>query len=217
MNEKAKTYRVVVGVDFSSTSELALRTAFELASKEERAEVHVVNVVSAAAEFTYTESSAVSGAGLTLRQAHEELEAYINKELASWQEATGKSFTRCVGHVRTEFPAEEIAQLGSDLEADLIVVGTHGRRGVRRLVLGSVAEGVVRLARGPVLVVRPPEPKKDVPEIEPPCPRCVETREATDGAEFWCEQHRERHGQRHTYRYDTRPLQPTNFTLVKRM
>ncbi|NLE85036.1 MAG: universal stress protein [Myxococcales bacterium] len=216
MTQSAKIYRIVVGIDYSSTSELALRTAFELAAKEERAEVHAVNVVSAAAEFTYTELPA-TGAGLSIRQAHEELEAYINKELAAWQEATGKSFSRCVGHVRTEFPAEEIAQLGSDLEADLIVVGTHGRRGVRRLVLGSVAEGVVRMARGPVLVVRPREIKKDVPEIEPPCPRCVETREATGGAELWCEQHRERHGQRHTYRYDARPLQPTDFTLVKRM
>lgn len=217
MSQAHGTYRIVVGVDYSTTSELALRAAFDLAAKEERAEVHAVNVVSAAAEFTYTELPATGGAALSIRQAHEQLEAYVNEHLAAWQEATGKSFERCIGHVRTEFPAEEIAQLGSDLEADLIVVGTHGRRGVRRLVLGSVAEGVVRMARGAVLVVRPPEVKEAVPEIAPPCSKCVEAREATGGKEFWCEQHRERHGQRHTYRYDARPLQPTNFTLVKRM
>lgn len=217
MNQARRTYRIVVGVDYSTTSELALRTAFELAAKEEHAEVHAVSVVSAAAEFTYTELPTTGNAALSIRQAHEQLEAYVEEQLARWQEATGKSFERCVGHVRTEFPAEEIAQLAADLEAELIVVGTHGRRGVRRLVLGSVAEGVVRMARGAVLVVRPPEVKEPLPEIAPPCPRCVEAREASGGKEFWCEQHRERHGQRHTYHYDGRPLQPTNFTLVKRM
>lgn len=217
MNQQQKIYRVVVGIDYSSTSELALRTAFEIAAKEPRAEVHAVNVISAAAEFVYTELPSTGSPSLSIRQAHEQLEAYVNKELAAWQEATGRSFERCAGHIRTEFPAAEIAQLGADLEADLIVVGTHGRRGVRRLVLGSVAEGVVRMARGAVLVVRPQAEAEPVPEIEPPCPKCVEARRASDGKELWCEQHKERHGQRHTYRYDSRPLQPTNFTLLNRM
>ena len=41
-------------------------------------------------------------------------------------------------------------------EADLIVIGTHGRRGVRRMVLGSSAEGILRSAHVPVLLVRSP-------------------------------------------------------------
>ena len=52
-------------------------------------------------------------------------------------------------------PAFEIAQLATDLEADLVIVGTHGRRALSRLVLGSVAEVAVRLAPCPVLVMRP--------------------------------------------------------------
>lgn len=215
--ETNKTHRIVVGIDYSTTSELALRTAFELAAKEAHAEVHAVNVVSAAADFVYAELPTSGTAAQSIRQAHEQLEAYVSRFLAEWQETSGRSFDRCVGHIRTEFPAAEIAQLAADLEADLIVVGTHGRRGVRRLVLGSVAEGVVRMARGAVLVVRPQEAAEPVPEIEPPCPRCVEARQASQGAEFWCEQHRERHGQRHTYRYEGRKLQPGNFTLVKSM
>lgn len=211
-----KTYRIVVGIDYSTTSDLALRTAFELAAKEAHAEVHAVNVISAAADLAYAEIP-TAAATLPIRQAHEQLEAYVNGALAEWQEKSGRSFSRCVAHIRTEFPAAEIAQLAADLEADLIVVGTHGRRGFRRLVLGSVAEGVVRMAHGAVLVVRPQEAPEPVPQIEPPCPRCVETRRATSGAEFWCEQHRERHGQRHTYHFDARPLQPTTFTLVKSM
>ncbi|WP_343674983.1 universal stress protein [Paraburkholderia heleia] len=59
--------------------------------------------------------------------------------------------------VEVEFPAEDVAQCiqqaAADWHADLIVMGTHGRRGVRRLMLGSVAERVLRCARCPVLLV----------------------------------------------------------------
>jgi len=103
-----------------------------------------------------------------------------------------------------------VAQLASDLEAELVVVGTHGRRGLRRLLLGSVAEGVVRLSPCPVLVVRPRELAPEVPKIEPPCPRCLEARRASGGAELWCEQHREKHGQRHTYHREDRLGAPSS-------
>jgi hypothetical protein len=54
-----------------------------------------------------------------------------------------------VGH-----PVEEIIKRAEDLEADLIVVGTHGRAGFKRAMIGSVAERIVRHATCPVLVVR---------------------------------------------------------------
>jgi nucleotide-binding universal stress UspA family protein len=50
--------------------------------------------------------------------------------------------------------ASEIVQAGKDWPADLIVIGSHGRGGIRRALLGSVAEGVMRQASCPVLVVR---------------------------------------------------------------
>jgi hypothetical protein len=96
-----------------------------------------------------------------------------------------------------------IIETASDLLANLVVVGTHGRRGLSRMVLGSVAEAVVRNAGCPVLVVRPQMHEQAVPRIEPPCPRCVEARSKSEGREFWCEQHAEKHGRRHTY-YNTR-------------
>ena len=52
-------------------------------------------------------------------------------------------------------PAEEILGLAKDVAAELIIVGSHGFRGVDRLLFGSVSEAVVRGARCPVLVVRP--------------------------------------------------------------
>ncbi len=111
-------------------------------------------------------------------------------------------------------PAYQIAQLAADVEADLVVVGTHGRRGVSRFLLGSVAEMTTRLAPCPVLVVRSKAIPVPVPSIEPPCPRCLETRRATDGQEFWCEQHRERHGRRHTYHQTDRVSADANLPLV---
>jgi nucleotide-binding universal stress UspA family protein len=52
-------------------------------------------------------------------------------------------------------PAESILRVDQDLHPDLIVMGTHGRKGLRRLVLGSVAERVIREARCPVLTLKP--------------------------------------------------------------
>jgi len=57
--------------------------------------------------------------------------------------------------------AEHILKAATELPADLVVMGTHGRRGVRRLVLGSVAERFLRLAHSPVLMV----PARGEPEI----------------------------------------------------
>jgi hypothetical protein len=106
--------------------------------------------------------------------------------------------SRIVTHLRWETTAQQIAQLASDLEADLVIVGTHGRRGIARVLLGSSAEGVVRLAPCPVLVTRPKQ-LQDVPRIEPPCPECLRVRNETQGERLWCDQHSERHGQRHVY------------------
>lgn len=55
-------------------------------------------------------------------------------------------------------PAKEILKLAEEENAAMIVMGTHGRRGLRRMVLGSVAEAVVRGAKCPVLTIRQPLP-----------------------------------------------------------
>lgn len=208
-------YRIVVGYDYSPTADLAVTRAFDLAAKEERGEVHVVTVVVQMGEFVGAGfTGAATSQALPLEDAYEALEARVGQLMSTWQEETKNTFSRLVIHVRSEVPASEIAQLATDLEADLVVVGTHGRRGMRRLLLGSVAEGVVRLTQCPVLVVRPKGTESNVPKIEPPCPKCVETRKETGGEQLWCEQHRERHGQRHTYHYESRVSQPSNPPLV---
>jgi nucleotide-binding universal stress UspA family protein len=200
---KAKPFTIVVGVDDSEQSELALSEALSAASLRPGTHVHVVRAIPlglpgnpASPEY----SSAVDED--TEVESSQELRRFVDKVLANTQPngANASPFERLTTHVRRRNAAETIAEIASEVEADLVVVGTHGRRGVSRFLLGSVAEAVVRLAPCPVLVVRPTHAHpNDVPKIEPACPRCREVRRTTNGREYWCEQHRGHHPRPHTY------------------
>jgi nucleotide-binding universal stress UspA family protein len=210
---------MVVGVDFSDQSDLALRRAFELGLEQRIAEIHAVHVVRSFESGVQLElPTNLELSTVSLAEAGEQMKLHLEERLSEFARSVEppertRAIDRVVSHIRLDAPAEQIAQLAADLEADLVVVGTHGRRGLSRVVMGSVAEGVVRLAPCPVLVVR--EKKiSEAPRIEPPCPRCVETRRETGGREFWCEQHSERHGRRHTYFSTDRVSRDANLPLV---
>jgi nucleotide-binding universal stress UspA family protein len=209
----APQYVIVVGVDYSAASTLAFERALELAATKPKVELHVVNVYlpdGDAGPFM-----GVGGVATSLASAKTSLEDHVARTVSEFQARTGCTpFIRLVTHTRFDDPGHQIAQLAADVEADLVVVGTHGRRGLPRLIMGSVAETVLRMAPCPVLAVRPKAVPAPLPPIEPPCPRCVEARQASAGARQWCEQHRERHGQRHTYHQGDRASADTNFPLV---
>ena len=196
-------YVAVVGVDFSDMSNKALDQGLEVTNLR-AGEVHVVYVqpdVPLDPMFAGAFQSAVTAESLleSVRQRAAERVSVV-------QNAQGKlAVTRVVVHVRKGSAGDEIAQLAADLDADLVVVGSHGRRGLSRLVLGSVAERVSRLARCPVFIVRPKahQVADRVPEIEPACVDCVKRREETKGAEFWCKRHSEHHIRAHGFRYVT--------------
>ena len=182
---------ILVGLDFSDSSSEVLRTATALA-RTAGSELHLVHILPEPATDMLGISRADRGLGAVERL---EKTREVLDELAS--EIVG-SVKRVVGHIRVGKPDLEIAQLASDLRADLIVVGTHGYRGLDRLLLGSVAESLVRHAPCPVLTYRP----KVTPiweQIAPPCPDCVRTQEETHRAKLWCERHSERHPKAHTY------------------
>lgn len=214
MSNSENPYRIVVGLDYSPAGDLALERALELAAARSAAEVHVVNVVNLYGAQPILDGSAEPPGfvGVTLADATAALERHVEQRRAAYPGTLGS--VRVRAHLRLDAPASEVAQLAADLEADLVVVGTHGKRGIARLLLGSVAEEVVRLAPCPVLVVRPKAVPEQLPRIEPPCPQCVEARRATAGAQYWCEQHRERHGQRHVYRQRDRMNTETEMPLT---
>ncbi len=219
-----KPYVILAAVDYSPTGDLAFERALTLATEKRLVEVHVVNVlpVYQAGGVIADEGSGAPLAGSlpTLTDASEQLRAYTERKVDEFRNSRGSlslSFLdTIVAHQRLDVPSEEISRLATELEADLVVVGTHGRRGITRLLLGSVAEGVVRLAPCPVLVVRPKAAPEPQPQIEPVCPRCLEKRSETAGKELWCDQHSERHGPRHTYHQGDRSSAATAPPLLVR-
>lgn len=216
-----KPYILLVGVDFSDLSDRALQEAFAQASQRANAEIHVLSALPAVASENPSYPASVYAAldeTAILNAALEKLRAHVDLQLQQFRVQHPKAplAYRVISHAIVDTAAHAIVQLSSDLGADLIVIGTHNRRGLERLLLGSVAEGTVRNTPCPVLVIpAPPEPDQAV-TIEPPCPACVQTRTRSASKEFWCEQHRERHGRRHTYHQSERSSSDSNFPLVFR-
>jgi nucleotide-binding universal stress UspA family protein len=180
---------VLAAIDFSESSSLVVQHAVETARRMKAEEIHFLHV------RTIDENEAA------LEGARAEFEEWLAARLHGPDSVP--ETVKVVAHEASGNPADVIIETASDLLTTLVVVGTHGRTGLSRMVLGSVAEAVVRSAGCPVLVVRPQVHEQRVPRIEPPCPRCVETRSKSEGREFWCEQHTQKHGRRHTY-YNTR-------------
>jgi nucleotide-binding universal stress UspA family protein len=88
-----------------------------------------------------------------------EVEDAATKGLARALEELQKTMPTAHSKLKTGLPWQGILDATEELGADLIVMGTHGRHGLSRLTLGSVAEKVVRLAKIPVLTVHaPPQP-----------------------------------------------------------
>lgn len=215
-----KPYIVVAGTDFSEQAVRALRVAYEQALQRVPAELHVVHVTYAANPQPATPLAPhvglVTVPVLSLEEQRKALLEHIDAQLATLPGSPSSAPIRVFGHVIIDTPSLALTRLASELEADLLVIGSHGLHGVARWLLGSVAEGVVRRATCPVLVIPPAPEALPVPEIEPACPRCVDARRASAGSELWCEQHRERHGRRHTYHQADRAAAETNFPLVAR-
>lgn len=143
--------RILVAVDSSETAALALQTAIGLANTWQ-ASLRIVHIVDLAninlgADFVDQPSGTEA-----LVKSGEEILARAEQTAAS----SGVAFESQLVTVETLRPgvSETIASDAEAWEADLIVIGTHGRQGLRRLVLGSVAEGVARAASVPVLLVR---------------------------------------------------------------
>lgn len=146
--------RIVVAVDGSETSRLALDHALQLA-KDQRARVRIVNalesihyLVSLSGGYPFDASELIE----SLRQEGKRvLETSLQTARAAGVEAESVLIE---GKEPMDRAATIVAQEAKNWDADLIVLGTHGRRGFDRLVLGSVAEALVRIASTPVLLVR---------------------------------------------------------------
>lgn len=154
-----KTSRILVPVDFSEPSAAALERALELAEPGNLALLHVLSWPTAdLGYFTPVTDK---------EQALQKLGAAF-REAALHRAWPADKPPRLL--VREGFPpAEEIIDTARREKADLIVMGTHGRRGVSHLFLGSVAERVIRGAPCPVMTCRRGAPAP-APESERTAP-----------------------------------------------
>lgn len=139
----SKVETVVVGTDFSQCAEAGLTAAAHLLPPLGFERIHVVNVVETS---SWVSPPLVAYAELlelamdSARQRLQDLEV----------EVEGVEITR---EARVGSPARELARAAEDVGASLIVSATHGRTGLARAVLGSVASDLVRLAHVPVMVI----------------------------------------------------------------
>jgi hypothetical protein len=132
-----------------------------------------------------------------------EVVAEARKGIGSFCAQAGSYFGgRIQGHLIVGPPKREILQLATDLLADVIVVGSHNRKGMERWLMGSVSEYVVRHACCSVIVARPKDYSSKAPEIEPPCPDCLTTQRESDGERLWCARHAKHRVQPHLH-YET--------------
>lgn len=138
-----KADRVLVPLDGSSLAEMALPKALELLSDGPGATLILLRAA---------EATPLPGIDPT------EAQAAVVREAESYLEAVAaglvdKGFTRVVRSVWYSSPAKAIVEAARVRHADVIVMSTHGRSGFGRLILGSVAEAVLRGTRTPILLV----------------------------------------------------------------
>ncbi len=211
MTEQTNSYRIMVGIDFSELSMRALDNAIATAALRPDVEVHmIVAVEDAHSEIVPMTDRRASIIEIT-DHARERLAAQGANAIAAFRAANpqARSFA-LVAHVRVGPVADQIVALANEILADIIIVGTHGRRGLQRMFVGSVAERVVRLAPCPVLVVRPTNKHglDGVPALYPACLACVAAREKSHNVSWWCDAHAVAPEPAHTFSHSRRLDEP---------
>lgn len=133
---------IVVPVDFSESAYSAVEVALQLA--DEPAHIHVVHV---------SQPMHVAAPSIVFNAADEE-QRQTNAKLTIAKEMTKRGLKGVTLKMAAGHPAREIVKLADEVGAELIVIPSHGRSGFERVLLGSVTEKVLRLAKCEVLVLR---------------------------------------------------------------
>ncbi len=144
-------HRILVPTDFSPQSERAWAMARRLA-RAVGAEIVLLHVF---VETPLYSESPLSGERVS--EVFAAARAWVAEHLGQWAAAARAEGLAVKTLLRTGVPHEDIVATARDEGADLIAIGTHGRGGLNRLMLGSVCDRVIRLASCPVLAVREPD------------------------------------------------------------
>ena len=145
--------RILVPVDGSLTSMLGLKEGIRL-GKSQKARLRVVHVVDEFVLMSVTSGSYMAGTIGDLMGELREAGRKIIENAEVLVKRSGLKVESSMFESMGSHASELIIREAKKWRADIIVMGTHGRRGIRRLVMGSDAEGVVSTALVPVMLVR---------------------------------------------------------------
>ena len=149
--------RILLPTDFSGCANYALPYAAAIA-RATHATVICVNVVEPIVPAVGYTGMAEA---MPIAEMSEQMEDSVEREmpgLMNCEELRGLRVEEVIGHGDA---AAEIVRVADEREVDLIVISSHGRTGLGRIIFGSTAEAVVRHARCPVLVVKPPPEEEE--------------------------------------------------------
>jgi len=141
--------RILHASDFSSASRRAFAQAIDLA-KRDGARLTVVHVM--APPVPMVADGYVSPT--VWADLERQVRGHAQKEIGKLIARARQAGVRATGMLLEGTPADRIVRAARRLKTDLIVMGTHGRSGLAKIFLGSVAERVIAMARSPVLTVR---------------------------------------------------------------
>jgi universal stress protein A len=149
--------RILCPEDFDNGSVQAVEEARALARSSD-GKLYLLHVI---------QINPLATEGFALAELFESQEKYAREQI---EQITRERMAgvECEVVIERGNPADVILALEKTLAPDLVVMATHGRRGLTRLILGSVAERVVRESITPVLTVRPTPADKDAPSSPPP-------------------------------------------------
>jgi len=138
---------IIVAVDFQQHTQKLVDFAIDLANRlnGKLTIIHVLNIV-----IPYTDYSPESS-----KNFDEKLLAHVENKMEVLVEQSQISFPACKGVVLRGEVIESIVDFTREARADLLVMGTHGAKGIEKILLGSVAERVLKRASCPVLMFNP--------------------------------------------------------------
>jgi nucleotide-binding universal stress UspA family protein len=138
--------KILLATDGSRDAELARTAAVDLANSTD-SELHVVTVAPGYPSYDIRNPAVIE-------QLRKQAEDILNEQVEKIEQSRGKVTEKHL-RIAERYRAQQIVQVAEDIGAGLIVMGSRGLGGVRRALIGSVSDSVVRHAHCPVMVVRP--------------------------------------------------------------
>jgi nucleotide-binding universal stress UspA family protein len=175
---------IVAAIDYSEFSAPVVEQAIAIARRCRPSEVHFLHVNRARGE----DEEGQEGRRFELLE-------WLGARLPAEEGALdGVAIT---AHEAIGEPWQVITKMAADLGSDLVILGTHGRKGLDRLLMGSVAEAVSRECTCSVYVVRRHPVEDRSGSVAPGCPLCVDARIQSQGSVRWCADHAHQNGSHH--------------------